>query len=116
MIKVFISYTHDSDEHCKKVEKLASFLIEYGVDVELDQYTPHPDEGWPTYMLRNILKSDFTLCVCTESYKARFEQDEKIGVGLGAKFEGKIITQLVYESEVNNKFIPILMDSCYACI
>ena len=113
MIKVFISYTHDSDEHCKKVEKLASFLIEYGVDVELDQYTPHPDEGWPTYMLRNILKSDFTLCVCTESYKARFEQDEKIGVGLGAKFEGKIITQLVYESEVNKKFIPILMDSTY---
>lgn len=113
MIKVFISYTHDSDEHCKKVEKLASFLIEYGVDVELDQYTPHPDEGWPIYMLRNILKSDFTLCVCTESYKARFEQDEKIGVGLGAKFEGKIITQIVYESEVNKKFIPILMDSTY---
>lgn len=113
MCKIFISYTHDSDEHCKKVEELAAFFIGHGIDTELDQYTPHPSEGWPTYMLRHILDSDFTLCVCTETYKARFEQEEKIGIGLGAKFEGKIITQLVYESELNEKFIPVLLDSAY---
>lgn len=113
MCKIFISYTHDSDEHCQKVEELAAFFIGHGIDTELDQYTPHPSEGWPIYMLRHILDSDFTLCVCTETYKARFEQKEKIGVGLGAKFEGKVITQLVYESELNEKFIPILLDSSY---
>ena len=113
MCKIFISYTHDSDEHCKKVEELAAFFIGHGIDVELDQYTHHPSEGWPTYMLRQIMDSDFTLCVCTETYKARFEQEEKIGIGLGAKFEGKIITQLVYERELNEKFIPILLDSLH---
>lgn len=113
MCKVFISYSHDNEEHKNKVANLAAKLRVQGVDVELDTYTPHPDEGWPTYMLHNVVDSQFTLCICSQKYKDRFEQREPIGVGKGAKFEGKLITQIIYESEVNGKFIPILLDSGY---
>lgn len=108
MSKVFISYTHEDETHNSKVVALATMLRELGVDVEMDRYTPHPEEGWPTYMIKNVMNSDFTLCICSEEYKNRFERNEKIGIGKGAKFEGKLITQIVYDSEINNKFIPIL--------
>lgn len=108
MPKVFISYSHDSQELEYKVKSLADILIQYGVETEIDQYTTNPVQGWPQYMLENILKSDYILCVCTENYKKRFENEEKIGVGLGAKFEGKYITQILYTTEYNKKVLPIL--------
>lgn len=114
MSKVFISYTHEDETHNSKVVALATMLRELGVDVEMDRYTPHPEEGWPTYMIKNVMNSDFTLCICSEEYKNRFERNEKIGIGKGAKFEGKLITQIVYDSEINNKFIPILLDKNYS--
>lgn len=113
MDKVFISYSHDNKVHEQKVIDLAARLRELGVDIELDKYTPHPDEGWPTYMIKNVTNSRFTLCVCSQPYKDRFEQREPIGIGKGAKFEGKLITDIIYESEVNDKFIPILLDKEY---
>lgn len=108
MPKVFISYSHDSLQLEEKVKNLADILIGYGIDTEIDQYTTNPVQGWPQYMLENILKSDYILCVCTEKYKKRFENEEKIGVGLGAKFEGKYITQILYSDEYNGKVLPIL--------
>jgi len=108
MPKVFISYSHDSQELEEKVKNLADTLIQYGVQTEIDQYTLNPIQGWPQYMLENILSSDYILCVCTETYKKRFENNEKIGVGLGAKFEGKYITQILYSEEYNKKVLPIL--------
>lgn len=108
MPKVFISYSHDSKELEDEVRRLADTLIEYGVETEIDQYTTNPENGWAQYMLENILKSDYILCVCTENYKKRFENEEKIGVGLGAKFEGKHIQQILYSDECNAKVLPIL--------
>lgn len=111
MAKVFISYSQDSEEYCRKVADFAAKLIKMGVDTEIDQYTPNPIEGWPTYMLRNILESDYVLCACTETYKNRFEQNEPIGKGKGAKFEGKTITQILYDNEINTNIIPVFIDT-----
>jgi len=105
--KVFISYSHDSRELEEKVKILADKLIDLGVQTEIDQYTTNPEQGWAQYMLDNILESDYILCVCTEIYKNRFENKEQIGKGLGAKFEGKYITQILYEGEYNKKVLPI---------
>lgn len=109
MPKVFISYSQDSKEHCKNIADFAAKLIEMGIDTEIDQYTTNPKEGWPMYMLRNILESDYVLCACTETYKNRFEQDETVGKGKGAKFEGKTITQIIYDNEVNTNIIPVFI-------
>lgn len=108
MPKVFISYSHDSLELEENVKNLADTLIKYGVQAEIDQYTPNPKQGWPQYMLENIISSDYVLCVCSETYKKRFENDELVGVGLGAKFEGKYITQILYSEEYNRKIIPVI--------
>ena len=53
--RVFISYSHDSDEHAARVLDLANALRRDGIDVILDRYLHRgPEEGWPLWMDRNI--------------------------------------------------------------
>ena len=70
--KVFISYSHDSDEHANRVLVLADALCDGGIDVILDRYVhPAPAEGWPLWMDRNIRDANFVLMICTETYLRR---------------------------------------------
>ena len=107
--KVFSSYTHDSDQHMKRVLDLSERLRSDGVDSNLDQYETSPHEGWAVWSRRQIKEADFVLVICTERYFNRYEGSEAEGTGAGAKWEGVIISQELYESEgKNSKFIPIV--------
>jgi hypothetical protein len=105
--KVFISYSHDSKEHKNRVFELSERLRFEGVDCHIDQYEMSPPEGWPKWMRNQIRWADFVLILCTENYQRRYEGTEDAGRGAGAKWEGGIITQELYEAEGRNtKFIP----------
>src|SRR6266404_1726282 len=107
--KAFFSYTHDSELQMNRVLDLSERLRSDGVDSNLDQYETSPPEGWPAWMRREIKKADFVLVVCTENYIRRYEGLEETGKGGGAKWEGAIISQELYDAEGRNtKFIPIV--------
>lgn len=107
--KVLISYSHDSDQHKERALDLADRLRAGGIDCHVDQYEMSPMGGWPSWMVRQIEDSDFVLVVCTEIYASRFSGRDNRSGGLGAKWEGAIITQNIYEAEHNNdKFIPVI--------
>ncbi len=110
--RAFISYTHDSEAHAQDVLRLANRLREEGVDCDLDQYHMAPKEGWTRWMEGSIRAADFVLVVCTETYNLRVSGQEQHGVGLGAKWEGAIIGQAVYDADGDNeKFLPVLFSS-----
>jgi hypothetical protein len=51
-ITVFISYSHDSDEHRQQVLALSERLRADGIATLLDQYVNgSPAVGWPRWML-----------------------------------------------------------------
>ena len=107
--RVFLSYSHDSDVHCQKVLTLAEQLRRDGVESWIDQYVQDPDEGWITWMRNQVKQASRVLLVFTETYQRRFEGDEAEGEGLGATFEGVIVTQALYESGGRNaKFRPVV--------
>jgi hypothetical protein len=111
-IRVFISYSHDSPQHIDCVWKLSDRLRSHGIDCIIDQYEFSPREGWPRWSMNQIEDSRFVLVVCTEIYHRRVRGKEEPGKGLGAKWEGAIITQELYDSEANNdKFIPVLFST-----
>ena len=63
-------------------------------------------------MLNQVEEASYVLVVCTETYNARFRGKERAGVGKGAKWEGAVITQGLYDSEqYNTHFIPVLLAS-----
>jgi hypothetical protein len=108
--RVFISYSHDSPEHEARILELANRLYGEGVEVILDQYEEKPDEGWPLWTEKQILRSDFVLMVCTETYLRRVMKEEEPGKGLGVCWEAHIIMQLIYEDATRNqKYLPVLL-------
>lgn len=63
-------------------------------------------------MRKQIKEADFVLIVCTEVYERRFEGNEETGRSAGAKWEGAIVTQQLYEAEGSNiKFIPVVFSA-----
>jgi tetratricopeptide (TPR) repeat protein len=107
--RVFISYSHDSPSHRDRILSLSNRLRTEGIDCRIDQYEESPEEGWPTWCDRQVEESNFVLVACTEIYLRRFKKREAHGTGLGATWEGHIITQELYESQGrNSKFIPII--------
>ncbi len=107
--KVFISYSHDSDDHQERLFELSEKLRSEGIDCNIDQYEMAPPDGWPRWMRNQIKSADFVIVVCTETYERRYEGAETLGMGAGVKWEGAIITQQLYEAEgQNEKFIPVV--------
>ncbi|NER46072.1 MAG: TIR domain-containing protein [Symploca sp. SIO1A3] len=106
--KVFISYSHDSQEHKKRMLALADRLREDGIDSNIDQYEDSPPEGWQRWMLNQVEAADYTLIACTQQYDRRFRGQEETGRGKGVIWEGGVIIQEVYDAQGrNSKFIPI---------
>ncbi len=110
---VFISYSHDSDEHREKVLGLAERLRQDGLNAQLDQYVEGtPEEGWPRWMLDRLDEAAFVLVVCTETYYHRFRGHEVPGKGRGADWEGALITQAIYDAKSKTvKFVPVLLSA-----
>src|SRR5512135_2087069 len=110
--RVFLSYSHDSDEHAARVLDLANALRRDGNDVILDRYLQPrgPEEGWPLWMDRNIRDADFVLLVCTATYLRRVMSEEEPGLGLGVRWEGNLIYNRIYHDKPSgSRFIPILL-------
>ena len=108
--EVFVSYTHDSDQHKQNVIALVSDLRMNGINARLDQeVNGTPEVGWPAWMEERIRESSFVLVVCTETYKRRYELNERPGVGKGGTWEGGIIRQELYDGQgKNEKFAAVV--------
>ncbi len=110
-IKIFVSYSHDSEEHKKWVLTLSNTLRQHGMDCWIDQYVTFVEEGWMLWMQQQIENADFVLLVCTQKYLDRFQKRSDGGAGKGVAWEGAILTQTFYEQfSTNKRLIAILPD------
>lgn len=93
-----------------RVHSFADQLRADGVDVMIDRYEPYPKEGWPQWMVKQIRGADFVWCVCTRTYRDRFENSKQAEEGKGVRFEGNIITNEIYQrAGEDSKFVPVLL-------
>jgi hypothetical protein len=107
--RVFLSYSHDSAAHGARVLALAERLGADGCDCALDQYDPHPAEGWPQWMDRELDSADFVLVVCTADYYRKSKAGRQPGSGRGVKFESVLVVGELYAAGMwNERFIPVL--------
>ncbi len=108
-IKVFISYSHESQLHSKKVLALTDRLCTNGLDCCLDQYEEAPKEGWAIWMDENLRRAKYVLVICTETYNKRARGVDMSSKGGGVKFETLLNYQDIIENQSNNeKFVPVL--------
>jgi hypothetical protein len=113
MAKVFISYSHDSEHHKRRIRELAERLRAQRLEVLIDQdmLPGGPNEGWDHWSEAQVRNADRVLIACTERYCARYNGEEASGVGLGAIAEARLIHRIIYNAAgVNPRFRVILFD------
>lgn len=101
--KVFISYSHDSADHKEWVLKLATCLVENGIDVLLDQWDLRLGSNLPKFMEQGLASSNRVLVVCTDKYNTK-ANDRSGGVG----YEGSILSAELLSYHDTTKFIPCI--------
>ncbi|WP_236642979.1 toll/interleukin-1 receptor domain-containing protein [Vibrio tubiashii] len=101
--KVFISYSHDSQEHKKWVLDLATRLRNSGVDAIIDQWELRPGDDLPHFMETQLADSDYVVMVCTDKYVDKANS----GVG-GVGYEKMIITADLLSNIDSNKVVPVI--------
>lgn len=105
--EVFISYSHDSPEHKKRIYKLSEELRKKnGINCIIDLYVEDkPHEPWPRWMRMKVEQAKFVIVVCTKKY------GERVNAGRGGVgWEGAIIEQELYDSQNSGKFICVIFD------
>lgn len=107
--RVFISYSHDSEQPTQFVLELAGRLIEDGFNCVLDFYLEEtPVEGWRAWLETEVAKADFVLVISTPSYLQRYQHNQVIETTDEAA-KGLVISQELYHVFAKQtKFIPIL--------
>lgn len=96
---VFISYSHDSQEHKAWVLKLASDLRSHEVNAILDQWDLRIGSDLRFFMENGLSNANLVLCICSEQYV------DKVNFGKGGSgYEGMIMTQSLLQN-ANSEFI-----------
>ncbi|HEY0480986.1 MAG TPA: toll/interleukin-1 receptor domain-containing protein [Kofleriaceae bacterium] len=104
--KVFVSYSHDTEEHKRWALALATRLANNGVDVIFDQWDLGPGHDLTAFMNEAVSTSDRVLLICSEKYVAKVDA----GKG-GAGYEGMIVHAELLRDARSNKFIPVLRNN-----
>jgi hypothetical protein len=103
--RVFISYSHESNEHKNWVLRLASDLRKQGVDAILDVWDLKLGEDVARFM-EHLASVDRVVIVCSEQY-ARKAAAGKGGVG----YETMLVTAEILQDRGVVRFIPILRNN-----
>ncbi|MGL5827691.1 MAG: NACHT domain-containing protein [Nocardioides sp.] len=109
-VRVFISYTHDSESHRSAVLRLGERLRADGVDARLDRWVPGtPQQGWPAWMEDELEAADFVLVICSEVYYDRYRGRGATAIGRGGRFESNLIRDQLYADRSRvRRFVPVL--------
>lgn len=104
--KVFISYSHDSDEHKNWVLQLSTRLRSNGVDVILDQWNIRLGSDLARFMEQGLSKSKRVICICSENYVTKANE----GLG-GAGYEKQILTAELIKDQNSERIIPLIKNN-----
>lgn len=104
--QVFISYSHDSDEHKNWIIQLSTRLRSNGVDVILDAWNTKLGSDLASFMEHGLSKSQRVICVCSDNYLNK----ANVGKG-GAGYEKQIMTSELIIDQNTNWIIPLIINN-----
>ena len=104
--KVFISYSHDSEEHKNWIIQLATRLRSNGVNVILDAWNTKLGSDLASFMEQGLSKSQRVICICSDNYLIKANG----GKG-GAGYEKQIMTSELVIDQNTNWIIPLILNN-----
>lgn len=105
-MKIFISYSWDSEEHKEWVRNLTDKLINAGLEVILDQYDLRAGQDLHQFMENAVAAAAHVLVVCTPEYVSKANERIK-----GAGEETSLITPDFYKRHLTGvRYFPIVRE------
>ncbi|WP_410593672.1 SEFIR domain-containing protein [Amycolatopsis sp. lyj-23] len=110
--RVFITYSHDNDQHRELVRTFATFLrTDVGLDVRLDQWADDGRRDWSLWAIEQLAEADFVLVIASPDYKRRAEGTEAPHRGRGAQFESAMIRDNITQDlpKATRRILPVVL-------
>lgn len=104
--RLFISYSHDDEAHKAWVLKLATRLVNNGVDVVLDQWDMRLGGNLPTFMEQGLTSAIRVLAICSATFVKKANEGQG-GVG----YEKTILTGQLMQDVNTDRIIPIVRNN-----
>lgn len=103
---VFVSYSHDSEEHSDWVLQLATRLRSNGVDAILDKWNLKLGQDLAAFMEKGLSSSHRVLCICSQAYI------DKANAGIeGVGYEKQIITAELLADPNRDWIVPVVRNN-----
>ena len=103
---VFVSYSHDSEEHRDWVLRLATRLRSDGVDAILDRWNLRLGQDLAAFMEKGLSSSHRVLCICSQAYVDK----ANAGTG-GVGYEKQIIIAELLADLNRDWVIPVIRNN-----
>lgn len=105
--KLFVSYSWTNPDHEAWVLRLATDLVDNGIDVIIDKWNLGKGHDANAFMEQMATNPDIkkVILICDRGYKER--ADGRKG---GAGTEAQIITPQIYDTQDQNKFVAVLSE------
>lgn len=104
--KVFISYSHDTEEHKDWVLQLSTRLRANGVDIILDRWNTKLGSDLAAFMEHGLSDSQRVICICSDAYLEK-ANNGKGGVG----YEKRIMTADLIVDQNTTWIIPLIKNN-----
>jgi hypothetical protein len=111
MVKVFVSYAHESAEHKGQVLALATLLRDSGLDTVLDVWAADTRQDWYSWAIRELTDADFVVVVASRRYRASGDGSGPNTENRGVQSEAALLRELVYGDRQTwlPKVLPVLL-------
>ena len=103
---VFVSYSHDSEDHSNWVLQLATRLRSNGVNAVLDKWNLALGQDVAAFIEKGLSKSHRVLCICSENYVQKAN-----GIEGGVGYEKKIMTAEIMADLNRDWVIPVIRNN-----
>lgn len=104
--KVFMSYSHDNEDHVEWVKDLSTNLRCHGVDVILDKWDLEIGNDLRFFMENGLDETKYVICVCSEQYVKKANEGHG-GVG----YETTIISSDLLKNAKIDYILPIVINN-----
>lgn len=107
----FISYTHDSDQHCAQVREFAELLVSYGITVKADFWAGTPRRDWYPWANNYTYECEYTLVIASPGYRSMGDERGPNDENLGGRSEAALLRDLIQRDRRHwiERILPVVL-------
>jgi SEFIR domain/NACHT domain len=111
LIRVFVSYAHDSERHKSQVLAFCELLRRNNIDADLDQWNTVPRPDWYPWMIKQVTESDHVIIVASPAYKRVGDGNAASDDHRGVQSEAALLRDLLHGDRQTwtPKLLPVIL-------